>query len=188
MRDDRYHRRHFLHSSASALFGLAVTGNVFALPPDDEGKLPKGFREPTLTLNKLQVEQVDYPTAHLRADITIDNPNRSLTLTKLTYRIVLNEVECGTGQHPEKFTLPKKAPFDLCLPVTADLSAVPQLGLNTILQARLGEGVAINYVIHVAFDVGVLWLFKRHIKATLTGRLPLQDVVGKVSLGRRRGT
>jgi hypothetical protein len=54
--------------------------------------------------------------------------------------------------------------------------------LNTLLPIRLGEEVFINYVIHVAFEASVLRLFKRQIKAKLTGRLPLRDVPGELSL------
>ncbi len=177
-------RRRFLWYATSGVCGLLVTSVTEAtagLRADDE-KLPKGFREPTLTLDELEVEQVDYPLADVLAHITLDNPNQALTLTKLTYRMVLNGVECGTGEHPEKLTLPKKASLSLSLPVTVDLSAVPHLGLNTLLQTRPGEGVFINYVIHVAFEVSVLWLFKRHIKARLTGRFPLREILGKLSL------
>ncbi|QUW00833.1 LEA type 2 family protein [Chloracidobacterium sp. MS 40/45] len=186
-------RRQFLRYATSGVCGsvcgllaagLTDTGLAEAgvLPAADEGKLPKGFREPTLTLEELEVRQVDYPLADVLAHIAIDNPNQALTLSKLTYRIVLNGVECGTGEHPEKLTLPKKAALALSLPITADLSSVPHLGINTLLQSRLGEGVFINYVIHVAFEVSVLWLFKRHVKARLTGRLPLREVLGKLSL------
>jgi|GEM_PF-1823781 LEA14-like dessication related protein len=162
--------------------GLAEAG---ILPTADEGKLPKGFREPTLTLDELEVQHVDYPLANVLAHITIDNPNQALTLSKLTYRIVLNGIECGTGEHPEKLTLPKKDSLALSLPITADLSSVPELGLNTLLQVRLGEEVFINYVIHVAFEVSVLWLFRRHIKAKLTGRLPLREVLSKISISQQ---
>ncbi len=177
-------RRHFLRHATSGLCGLLVTGvaGATAGPVADEGKLPKGFREPTLTLDELEVRQVEYPLADLLAHITLDNPNQALSLSKLTYRIVLNGVECGTGEYPEKLTLPKKASLAMALPVTADLSTVPHLGLNTLLQTRPGEGVFINYVIHVAFEVSVLWLFKRHIKAKLTGRLPLREVLGALSI------
>ena len=189
MRGQGLRRRQFLRYATSSVCGLLAAGlpnggltEAGVLPATDEGKLPKGFREPTLTLNELEVQQVDYPLADVLAHITIDNPNQALTLSRLTYRIVLNGVECGTGEHPEKLTLPKKAALALSLPVTADLSAVPQLGLTTLLQTRLGEGVFINYVIHVAFEVSVLWLFKRQIKAKLTGRLPLREILEKLSL------
>ncbi len=186
-------RRQFLRYATSGVCGgvcgllaagLPNTGLAEAgiLPATDEGKLPRGFREPTLTLDELEVRQVEYPLADLLAHITLDNPNQALTLSKLTYRMVLNGVECGTGEHPEKLTLPKKASLAMALPVTADLSAVPHLGLNTLLQTRPGEGVFISYVIHVAFEVSVLWLFKRHVKAKLTGRLPLREVLGALSI------
>ncbi len=177
-------RRRFLWYATSGLCGLLATSVAGATASSvaDEGKLPKGFREPTLTLDELEVRQVEYPLADLLAHITLDNPNQALTLSKLTYRMVLNGVECGTGDHPEKLTLPKKASLTMSLPVTADLSTVPHLGLNTLLQIRPGEGVFINYVIHVAFEVSVLWLFKRHVKARLTGRLPLREVLGALAI------
>ncbi|MGQ9896438.1 MAG: LEA type 2 family protein [Acidobacteriota bacterium] len=185
-------RRQFLRCATSGACGLLVAGlsntGVSAASAGsigDEGKLPKGFREPTLTLDELKVRQVDYPLADMLACITIDNPNRALTLSKLTYCILLNGVECGTGEHPEKLTLPQKASLALSLPITADLSTVPQLGLTTLWQTRLGEGVFLNYVVQVAFEVSVLWLFKRRINVKLTGRLPLREVLGKLSISQR---
>lgn len=162
--------------------GLLMAGVMVASPVADEGKLPKGFRDPTLTLDELEIRQVDYPFADVLAHVTIDNPNQALTLTKLTYRIWLNGVECGMGQYPQKLTLPKKAPLALTLPISTDLSAAPHLGLNTLLQTRLGEKIFINYAVEVAFEVSVLWLFKRQLKARLTGRLPLRDILGKLKL------
>ncbi len=175
-----------LGSAASALWpgdGGAWAGG------QDEGKLPKGFREPTLALNELRVERVDYPDADFHAAVTIENPNRELKLADLSYRLTINDVECGRGRRPEKLTLPKKGALEVRFPITADLATVPRLGLNTLLESSLEDGARLRYVIDVEFDVSVLLLFKRRIRAKLKGEMPLRELVVKaVSVGRgRRG-
>ncbi|MCS7079645.1 MAG: LEA type 2 family protein [Chloracidobacterium sp.] len=160
---------------------LSVSGVGVRAGGQDEGKLPKGFREPTLTLKGLRVERVDYPDADFRATVTIHNPNRELKLTDLTYRLTLNGVECGRGRRPEKLVLPKKGALDVVFPITGDLSTVPQLGLNTLLASGLGEGVRLRYVIDVEFDVGVLLLFKRRIQAKLKGEMSLREIVVRMT-------
>ncbi|OYT70072.1 MAG: hypothetical protein CFK52_12230 [Chloracidobacterium sp. CP2_5A] len=182
-------RRRFLAWAASALGGAAFAlwagADAVWAGDQDEGKLPKGFREPTLTLNELRIERVDYPDADFRAAVTIENPNRELKLTDLSYRLTLNDVECGRGRRPEKLTLPKKGALDVTFPVTGDLSTVPRLGLSALLGASLDEGVRLRYVIDVEFDVSVLWLFKRRIRAKLKGDLPLRELVVKMASARR---
>jgi len=49
------------------------------------------------------------------------NPATINSKRRLTCRMVLNGVECGTGGHPEKLTLPEKDCLPLLLPITANL-------------------------------------------------------------------
>lgn len=159
-----------------------------AVAGQSAGRLPKGFREPTLTLRALQVEHVDYPIADFRATVTVHNPNRELKLSNLTYRLTINDVECGRGRRPDALTLPKNGALDVTFPVAGDLSKVFQLGLYTLLTTDLDVGVRFRYVIDVAFEVSLLWLFTRRLQARLTGEIPLRELMVNLApfeLGRQ---
>lgn len=159
---------------------LAVVACCFLSVRADEKKEPKGFREPTLKVESVRLATLSYPKADLIVTVEVENPNGGATLTDLTYRIKLNDTPSGDGKYPEKISLPAKGKLKLELPVQADLTAVPGLGMNTVMQTRLSEGVKVNYTVDTEFDASIL-IFKKHIKKTLSGSVPLRDLMAKVS-------
>lgn len=146
----------------------------------DEKKEPKGFREPMLKVESVRLATLSYPKADLIVTVEIENPNGGATLTDLTYRIKLNDTPSGDGKYAEKVSLPAKGKIKLELPVKADLTAIPDLGMNTAMQTRLSEGVKVNYIVDTEFDANIL-IFKKHIKKTLSGSVPLRDLMAKVT-------
>jgi LEA14-like dessication related protein len=159
---------------------LAVVACCFLPVRADEKKEPKGFREPTLKVESVRLTTLSYPKADLIVTVEVENPNAGVTLTDLTYRIKLNDTPSGDGKYVEKISLPAKGKLKLELPVKADLAAIPNFGMNTVMQTRLSEGVKINYTVDTEFDANVL-IFKKHIKTTLNGSVPARDLMAKVS-------
>lgn len=159
---------------------LAVIACCFLSVRADEKKEPKGFREPTLKVESVRLTTLSYPKADLIVTVEVENPNAGVTLTDLTYRIKLNDTPSGDGKYAEKISLPPKGKLKLELPVKADLAAIPNFGMNTVMQTRLSEGVKINYTVDTEFDANIL-IFKKHIKTTLNGSVPARDLMAKVS-------
>lgn len=161
------------------LFLLVALAGLLTLPAVAE-EARKGFREPTLRVESVRVVTLSYPKADLIVTVEIDNPNGGVTLTDLSYRIKLNDAPSGDGRRTEKISLPAKAKLKLELPVKADLTAIPNFGMNTVMQTRLSEGVKINYTVDTEFDANIL-IFKKHIKTSLSGSVPARDLMAKVS-------
>lgn len=161
---------------------LAVIACCFLPVRADEKKEPKGFREPTLKVESIRLATLSYPKADLIVTVEVENPNGGAALTDLTYRIKLNDTPSGDGKYPEKISLPAKGKIRLELPVKADLTSIPSLGMNTVMQTRLSEGVKINYTVDAEFDASIL-IFKKHIKTTLNGSVPARDLMAKVTPG-----
>ncbi|MBX7218906.1 MAG: LEA type 2 family protein [Blastocatellia bacterium] len=134
--------------------------------------------EPELHVKSIQLEKIHLTTADLAVTVELKNPFSDLTVSNLTYRIKLNDVPSGNGKYKPQIKLPANGAALLVFPVTVDLTVLPEVGVQGVL-----DGIELKYQVDTEFDVSV-FIFKRHIKKKLTGDVPLTAVMPKITLPR----
>ncbi len=137
-------------------------------------------KDPSLKVVGIRLEALHLTTADLLVAVEVTNPNPSVTLTNLAYRVKLNGVPSGEGKYGEKLTLPDKGKMALDLPVTVDLTSLPGVGVEGVL-----AGVKLEYHVTAEFDVS-LFIFKKHVTRALAGKVPVSALLPRVTLPRLR--
>lgn len=132
--------------------------------------------EPQLTLRRIRVEKLRIRTADLIASVDILNPKSAVTIKNLKFNVKLNGVPSGVGEYEDTLKLPSKSVLSIDLPLTVDLMALPEVGINGLL-----DGAQLEYEIRAEFDVPVLF-FKKHVERKLKGTVPLESLAPKFDL------
>jgi LEA14-like dessication related protein len=141
-------------------------------PTTAEERAPKEQADLKLTVQAIRVNSISYPKVAMTVTTDVENPNAKATLSNLKYRIKLNGVESGEGRYEGKTVIPGKGKATFDFPISLDVTALPDVVGGLLTSARLTESPKVDYVVATEFDVSVLF-FKKHVKRTLTGRLPL---------------
>jgi LEA14-like dessication related protein len=160
---------------------LALAAALWSFrPATAEERPPKDYSELKLTVQTIRVDSISYPKVALTVTTDVENPNSKATLSNLKYRIKLNGVESGEGRYEGKTAIPGKGKATFDFPVSLDVTAVPDVVGGMLTSARLTESPKIDYVVATEFDVSILF-FKKHVKRTLTGQLPLAATAARLT-------
>lgn len=135
-------------------------------------------QEPEMKVQSVRIDEVHLTTADMTVTVEIYNPHSALTISNLSFWVKLNDVQSGEGRYPDEIKLPGKSAITLILPLTVDLTALPGVGVEGVL-----GGIRLDYQVDSEFDVSFM-IFKKRVKKTMTGTVPVQAVLPRITLPR----
>jgi LEA14-like dessication related protein len=148
---------------------LPVIGE-YPIPVSKQGELPVP-KIPSVRLKTVNINKLSFQTADLVARVEINNPNAfDLGLSKLNYRLQINQQQWAKGSVKQLSPIPKKSAGTIDIPVNLDLLTAGRAAYTALMEK---QPVAYQLTGDVTLDTGIEML--RNFQ------LPL-DVSGKATL------
>jgi len=125
-------------------------------------------QKPTVSLESMRVEAIDFDRADVVFELRVDNPNAfDIDLAGFDYAIALEGKDFLSGRRDRKISLPANGSDTLAVPLTIPFARVQEI------VGDLRERDEIAYAIEVASDVELGVLGARRVEATERGTLPV---------------
>mgnify|MGYP001828535879 FL=1 len=151
------------------IVNLPVIGE-YPIPVSKQGELPVP-KIPSVRLKTVNINKLSFQTADLVARVEINNPNAfDLGLSKLNYRLQINQQQWAKGSVKQLSPIPKKSAGTIDIPVSLDLLSAGRAAYTVLMEK---QPVAYQLTGDVTLDTGIDML--RNFQ------LPL-DVSGKTTL------
>ncbi|MCP4186831.1 MAG: LEA type 2 family protein [Gammaproteobacteria bacterium] len=144
---------------------LPVIGN-YAIPFSKKGELPVP-KLPNIKLRDLQIRDLSLTSAHIVAEVEVDNPNNFvLGLSSFNYQLNINQQTWGEGLSSKSNSIPKKGKGTISIPLKLNL-----LSMGKTAYQILTSGNKINYQIlgGITLDTGMDFLRSHKMPLNIKG-------------------